>query len=51
MKPHHKKELNKEDAIRNGFKKNNVHSKNEIPQTIQENALNESGKEAKKNGY
>lgn len=51
MKAHHKKEFNKHDAIRNGFKTQNSHSKNSIPQTIESPALNESGIESKKNGY
>ncbi|WP_195892634.1 hypothetical protein [Desnuesiella massiliensis] len=51
MKPHNKKEYNKHDAIRNGFKTQNQHSKNEISQSIEPNALNDSGLEAKKKGY
>ncbi|GAA0179784.1 hypothetical protein SH2C18_25990 [Clostridium sediminicola] len=51
MKTKKKKEWTKENFLKNGTKSQNQHSKNELSTTIEEPGINESGIEAKKNGW
>ena len=46
-----KKEWNKENYLQNGTRKQNQHPKSELNTTIKEPGINESGIEAKKNGW
>lgn len=46
-----KREYTKENYLKNGVKTQNNNPKNQYITTIEEPALNESGIEAKKNGF
>lgn len=46
-----KREWSKENYLQNGTKTQNQHAKNELNTTIQKPGTNESGIEAKKNGW
>ena len=50
-KSRNKKEYTKENYLENGARTQNQISANQFVNTIQEPALNESGKEAKKKGF
>lgn len=45
------KNANRKDFIKKGFKSQEQHAKNEIVQTIQSNAINDSAYEHHNNGY
>ena len=47
----HERQIDNEEFLKNGHKTQNQWSKNRFSKTIQKPALNESGKEYKKNGY
>lgn len=51
MKSKKKRVWAKENFLKNGTKTQNQHSKNELNTTIKEPGINESGIEAKKNGW
>ncbi|WP_461206251.1 hypothetical protein [Clostridium sp. DL1XJH146] len=51
MKTKKKREWTKENYLHNGIKSQNQHSKNEQNTIVKESGTNESGIEARKNGW
>ena len=51
MNSKHKREFNKQNYLSNGHKTQNQWSKNRFTITTKEPGINESGIEAKKNGF
>lgn len=51
MKSAHKREYSKENYLANGHKTQNQWAKNRFYTTVKEPGINESGAEAKKNGF
>ena len=51
MKIHKKREITEENYLKNGVKAQNDLSKNKVNTTLETPGINESGIEAKKNGW